>query len=94
MEPVNTLATPNSIYGLHDYTLGGGVGASAQAAESFNERIAKAFGKPKNAKEFADRAQWINYEGYRAIFEGRSEHRRVCCYGWLSCMAINGMANL
>ncbi|MDD4592382.1 MAG: discoidin domain-containing protein [Parabacteroides sp.] len=76
IEPVNTLATPNSIYGLHDYTLGGGVGASAQAAESFNERIAKAFGKPKNAMEFADRAQWINYEGYRAIFEGRSEHRR------------------
>ncbi len=76
MEPVNTLATPNSIYGLHNYTLGGGVGASAQAAESFNKRIAKAFGKPKNAKEFADRAQWINYEGYRAIFEGRSEHRR------------------
>ena len=76
IEPVNTLATPNHIYGLHDYTLGGGLGASAQAAESFNERIAKAFGKPKNAKEFADRAQWINYEGYRAIFEGRSEHRR------------------
>lgn len=76
MEPVNTLETPNSIYGLHDYTLGGGIGASAQAAESFNVRIAKAFGKPRNAKEFADLAQWINYEGYRAIFEGRSEHRR------------------
>ena len=76
VEPVNTMATPNKMYGLHDYTLGGGFGASAQAAESFNERIAKAFGKPKDAKEFADRAQWINYEGYRAIFEGRSEHRR------------------
>lgn len=76
IEPVNTPETPNHIYGLHDYTLGGGVGASAQAAASFNDRIAKAFGKPKNAKEFADRAQWINYEGYRAIFEGRSEHRR------------------
>ena len=76
LEPVNTLATPNSMYGLHDYTLGGGFGASAQAAESFNERIAKAFGQPKNAKDFAEKAQWINYEGYRAIFEGRSEHRR------------------
>ena len=76
IEPVNTLETPNHIYGLHDYTLGGGVGASAQAAASFNDRIAKAFGKPANAKEFAERAQWINYEGYRAIFEGRSEHRR------------------
>ncbi|GHT32085.1 hypothetical protein AGMMS49574_14940 [Bacteroidia bacterium] len=76
VEPVNTLATPNHIYGLHDYTLGGGFGASAQAAESFNEIIAKAFGKPANAKQFAEWAQWINYDGYRAIFEGRSEHRR------------------
>ncbi|MDR0348278.1 MAG: discoidin domain-containing protein [Tannerella sp.] len=90
MEPVNTMATPNNIYGLHDYTLGGGKGASAQAAESFNKRIAKAFGKPKNAKEFADRAQWINYEGYRAIFEGRSEHRRGMLL-WMSHSAWPSM---
>jgi hypothetical protein len=76
IEPVNTKETPNSIYGLHDYTLGGGLGASAQAASSFNEIIEKAFGKPGNAKQFAEWAQWINYNGYRAIFEGRSEHRR------------------
>ena len=76
INPVNTLETPNSIYGLHDYTLGGNKGASAQAAASFNDRIEKAFGKPQDAKQFAEWAQWINYEGYRAIFEGRSEHRR------------------
>ncbi|MDR0844059.1 MAG: discoidin domain-containing protein [Tannerella sp.] len=76
IEPVNTRETPNSIYGLHDYTLGGASGASAQAANSFNEIIEKAFGKPQNAKQFAEWAQWINYNGYRAIFEGRSEHRR------------------
>jgi hypothetical protein len=66
----------NYQYGIHDYTLGGTSGASAQAAASFNAMIEKAFGAPKDAREFADRAQWINYDGYRGIFEGRSEHRR------------------
>jgi hypothetical protein len=61
----------NSQYGLHDYTL-----ASAQSAASFNAIIEKAFGAPKDARQFADWAQWINYNGYRAIFEGRSEYRR------------------
>jgi hypothetical protein len=76
VEPVNTKETPNSIYGLHDYTLGGTAGASAQSANSFNEIIEKAFGKPADARQFAEWAQWINYNGYRAIFEGRSEYRR------------------
>ena len=77
IEPVNTLAHPNAMYGLHDYTLGGVPGASsAQAAESFNQIIARAFGEPQSAKQFSELAQWVNYDGYRAIFEGRSEHRR------------------
>lgn len=75
VEPVSSLETPNPMYGLHDYCLGEKVHA-AQQAESFNNIIAKAFGKPANAKQFAEWAQWINYNGYRAIFEGRSENRR------------------
>ncbi|MDR0973904.1 MAG: discoidin domain-containing protein [Prevotellaceae bacterium] len=76
IEPVNTEATPNDIYGLHDYTLGAPNMSSAQATSSFNEIMETMFGKPEDAKQFAEWAQWINYEGYRAIFEGRSEHRR------------------
>jgi hypothetical protein len=77
VEPVSTLAHPNAIYGLHDYTLGGVPGlSSAQSAESFNQIIAKAFGEPADAREFAALAQWVNYDGYRAIFEGRSEQRQ------------------
>ena len=76
LEPVSTLATPNHIYGLHDYALGGSAGPSAQQTETFNKMIAKMFGQPKNAEEFAEWAQWVNYNGYRAMFEGRSEHRR------------------
>ena len=76
LEPVSTLATPNSIYGLHDYALGGSSGPSAQKTETFNKMIANMFDKPKNAEEFAEWAQWVNYNGYRAMFEGRGEHRR------------------
>jgi hypothetical protein len=75
LEPVNTMAHPNAMYGLHDYTLGR-VASSAQQAESFNELIANAFGEPADAKQFAELAQWINYDGYRAMFESRGEYRR------------------
>ena len=77
VEPVSTAAHPNDLYGLHDYTLGGIPDASsAQAAESFNAMLAQAFGEPADAQEFAELSQWIAYDGYRAIFESRSEHRR------------------
>lgn len=75
LEPVNTLAHPNDMYGLHDYTLGVKAN-SAQSADSFNQLLEKAFGEPANAREFAYLAQWINYDGYRAMFESRSEFRR------------------
>ena len=75
LEPVNTLAHPNAMYGLHDYTLGR-LANSAQQSESFNELIAQAFGEPADAKQFAELAQWVNYDGYRAMFESRGEYRR------------------
>ena len=75
LEPVSTIAHPNPMYGLHDYTLGR-LGNSAQQAESFNELLAQAFGEPADAKQFAQLAQWINYDGYRAMFESRGQYRR------------------
>ena len=75
LDPVNTLAHPNPMYGLHDYTLGRQAN-SAQQTESFNELIARAFGEPSDAKQFSEWAQWINYDGYRAMFESRGEYRR------------------
>ena len=77
INPVSTLEHPNRMYGLHDYTLGGIPGASsAQRADTFNKAIEKAFGEPADAKQFTQWAQWFNYEGYRAMFEGRSTQRR------------------
>ena len=61
----------NSQWGQHDYTLEG-----AQSCATFNAMIEKGFGTPSNAKEFADLAQWINYNGYRALFESRSDYRK------------------
>ena len=75
LEPVNTVAHPNPMYGLHDYTLGR-LANSAQQAESFNELLVQAFGEPADAREFSELAQWINYDGYRAMFESRGQLRR------------------
>lgn len=69
--PADKLWPQNSFWGLHDYTLG-----SAQSAATFNDIIEKAFGKAQDARQFTEWAQWVNYNGYRGIFEGRSEFRR------------------
>ena len=62
---------PQNLYwGRHDYTMEG-----AQRGESFNQLIANNFGEPKSAQEFCEWAQWINYEGYRAMYESGSQDR-------------------
>lgn len=58
-------------WGMHDYTREG-----AQGATSFNEIIAKGYGEPRSAKEFAELAQWVNYNGHRSLFESRSQNRK------------------
>lgn len=58
-------------WGMHDYTREG-----AQGATSFNEIIAKGYGEPRSAKEFAELAQWVNYDGHRSLFESRSQNRK------------------
>ena len=58
-------------WGMHDYTREG-----AQGCTSFNEIIAKGYGEPQNAKEFAELAQWVNYDGHRSLFESRSQNRK------------------
>ena len=69
--PESALWPQNRLWGVHDYSL-----ESAQRCASFNMMIEKGFGPPKNAKEFTELAQWINYNGYRGMFEGRSKFRQ------------------
>ena len=61
----------NSVWGIHDYTM-----ENAQSCATFNEMIAKAFREPENLKEFTGWGQWINYNGYRAMYESRSWNRK------------------
>ena len=61
----------NKQWGQHDFTMSG-----AQAGESFNKLIANGYGEPQSAEEFAQLGQFINYDGYRAMFESRSLNRK------------------
>ena len=83
VNPVSSHAHPNVIYGKHDYNLGGDGRWVAQRTEEYNKLLAKAFGEPADAREFAKYSQWMCYDGFRAIFESRAEHR----YGLLLWMS-------
>ena len=70
---------PQSHYwGQHDFTQQG-----AQRGASFNQLIARAFGEPKDAHEFTTLAQWLNYDGYRAMYES-TNHDRQGLLIWMS----------
>ncbi|WP_297095689.1 discoidin domain-containing protein [uncultured Draconibacterium sp.] len=83
--PESALWPQNSLWGIHDYCLEG-----AQGAASFNQIIEKAFGEADDAKEFTELAQWINYEGYRGMFEARSPYRKGLLL-WMSHSAWPSM---
>ncbi len=85
MLPESKLWPQNSQWGIHDYCLEG-----AQGAASFNQIIEKGFGPVDNAKRFTELAQWINYDGYRGMFEGRSKHRKGLIL-WMSHSAWPSM---
>ena len=77
VNPVNTIHHPNDMYGAHDFNLGTGKRWCAQRTESYNRVYTKAFGaQPEEAKEFTELSRWICYDGYRALFESRAEHRQ------------------
>ena len=83
--PESKLWPQNSMWGLHDYCLEG-----AQSAASFNEMVERAFGEAQDARTFTEWAQWINYDGYRGMFEGRSKFRKGLLL-WMSHSAWPSM---
>jgi len=60
----------NRIWGIHDFNL-----ESAQSGKSFISLMEESFGKIDNLKDWLSYAQWINYQGYRAIFEAQGKNR-------------------
>jgi len=69
--PEDHLWPQDDIWGYHNWTR-----ESAQSIESFNDAITTMFGEPKDARQFCEWAQWVNYDGFRSIFESRSACRR------------------
>lgn len=57
-------------WGLHDFCLDG-----AQRGRSFRAMIDNGYGGAKDAEEWVTLAQFLNYEGYRAMFEAQSKYR-------------------
>lgn len=69
--PADKLYPHNSLWGMHDFTL-----TCAQYGSTFLEMMEKGFGEMADAETFCKYAQWINYDGYRAMFEGRGKYRQ------------------
>jgi hypothetical protein len=57
-------------WGLHDFSLDG-----AQGAKSFYSIIDESYGGADSAEQWISLAQFVNYEGYRAMFESQSRYR-------------------
>jgi hypothetical protein len=76
LESVQAMMAPvdqwpqSAVWGLHDFTSEG-----AQGGAHFRERIDQSYGGADNLADWLKLAQFINYEGYRAMFEAQSKNR-------------------
>ncbi len=61
----------NEFWGKHDFTQRG-----AQYGLSFNALVEGRLGTPASAEQFAEWAQWQNYDGYRAMYEASNLDRQ------------------
>jgi len=60
----------NDVWGQHDFTMTG-----AQGANTWLEMIDKDYGGAKSVEEFVALSQFIDYDGYRAMFEAQGKNR-------------------
>ena len=70
MMPESAMWPQGGMWGLHDFCLKG-----AQGGASFIERIRNSYGGAENVEQWLQLAQFVNYEGYRAMFEAQSRNR-------------------
>jgi hypothetical protein len=70
MMPEKSLWPQALDWGLHDFCLLG-----AQGGKSFRTIIEESYGGADNADQWISLAQFLNFEGYRAIFESQSTYR-------------------
>ena len=70
MMPETAMWPQGRIWGVHDFTLTG-----APNGTSFRAVIDKTYGGAKSLDEWLTLAQFVNYDGYRAMFEAQSKNR-------------------
>ncbi|MGJ5816097.1 glycosyl hydrolase 2 galactose-binding domain-containing protein [Paludibaculum fermentans] len=70
MMPESGMWPQGRMWGLHDFCLTG-----AQGGASFLDRIDKSYGGAKNISDWLELAQFVNFEGHRAMFESQSKYR-------------------
>ena len=70
MMPEEAMWPQGNVWGMHDFSLAG-----AQGGASFRNRIATSYGGADNAADWVSLAQFVNYEGYRAMFEAQGKNR-------------------
>jgi hypothetical protein len=70
MMPEEDFWPQNDDWGMHDFCLPG-----AQSGESFREMIDTEYGGADNAADWIELAQFVDYDGYRAMFEAQSRNR-------------------
>ena len=58
-------------WGQHDFCMEG-----APRCKDFNAIMERHFGKPQSPRQFTEWAQWLNYDGHRAMFESRQTDRQ------------------
>jgi hypothetical protein len=68
--PPGKLWPQNNVWGIHDFTQAG-----AQAGASFNDIVNKSYGGAQSLEEWMALAQFVNYSGYRAMYEAQSKYR-------------------
>lgn len=70
MMPKKSMWPQSNMWGIHDFTLGG-----SQNGASFNKAIEDRFGRVDSLREWLWLADYIEYCGYRAMFEAQAENR-------------------
>jgi hypothetical protein len=68
--PESAIWPQGRMWGMHDFCLGG-----AQRGEAFRAVIDNGYGGAANAEEWLTLAQFVNYEGHRAMYEAQSRNR-------------------
>jgi hypothetical protein len=70
MMPEATLWPQGLEWGIHDFCLQGAMGGS-----SFRSIVDESYGGADRAEDWISLAQFVNYEGYRAMYEAQSKYR-------------------